>query len=70
MYSKLLSTKEIIQILNTLKAAMGVWDQTFKNCLKWMEAYKEWGSNFDKYLSPLNNLLKTEIFLSLYKIEV
>ena len=35
-----------------------------------MQAYKEWRSNLDKHLSLLNNLLKTEIPQSFYKIGV
>ena len=49
---------------------MRLQDQAFKNCTKWMQACNEWGSNLDKCLSSLNNLLKTEIPPSFSKIGV
>ena len=49
---------------------MGLQDQEFETCEKWMQAYKGWGSNFGKCLSPLNTLLMTEIPSSFHKIVV
>ena len=35
---------------------MGLYDQAFKHCNKWMPPYKEQGSNFHKCLSPYSNI--------------
>ena len=47
----------IIQIWNTLKSVMGLQDQAFKNCKKWMPLCKQRGSNSDKCLSPYLNII-------------
>ena len=47
---------------------MGLQDQAFENCEKWMHAYKGWESNLDKCLFPLNTLLMTELPSSFHKI--
>ena len=47
---------------------MGLQDQAFENCEKWMQAYKGSESNLDKCLSPLNTLLMTEIPSSFHKM--
>ena len=64
------SLKEIIQNCKTLKSVMGLQDQAFENCEKWMQAYKGRESNLDKCLSPLNTLLITELPSSFHKIGV
>ena len=47
----------VIQIWNTLKSEMGLQDQAFKNCNKWMPPYKERKSNLDKCLSPYLSII-------------
>ena len=49
---------------------MGLQDQAFENCEKWMQVYKGWESNLDKCLPSLNTLLMTELPSSVHKIEV
>ena len=49
---------------------MGLQDQAFENCEKWMQAYKGWESNLDKCLSPLNTLLMIGLLSSFHKIGV
>ena len=70
LYKRLVSLKEIIQNWKTLKNVMGLQDQAFENCEKWMQGYKGWKSNLDKCLSPLNSLLMAELPSSFHKIGV
>ena len=70
LYKRLVSLKEIIQNWKTLKSVMGLQDQAFENCEKWMQVYKGWESNLDKCLPSLNTLLMTELPSSVHKIEV
>ena len=49
---------------------MGLQDQSFENCEKWMQAYKGSEYDLDKCLSPLNTLLMTETSSSFHKIGV
>ena len=46
---------------------MGLQNQAFGNCEKWMQAYKGRESNLDKCLSPLNTLSMTELPSSFHK---
>ena len=49
---------------------MGLQDQAFENCEKWMQVYKGWESNLDKYLSPLNTPLMTGLPSCFHEIGV
>ena len=49
--------KEIIHIRNNLLSVMGLQNQAFKNCKKWMPAYKKWVMALNQCLSSYLNII-------------